>query len=100
MLRIHTRALAVVWSLTGLAGLNYGATITFTAVLSGANEKPATPSPRTGFTTVRFVTLKQLLHGDRPFFLLSTPPPRAHTHFCLPPPPHAGGQTPPPALPV
>jgi hypothetical protein len=99
MLRIHARALAVVWSLTGLAGLNYGATITFTAVLSGANENPATGSPGTGFTTVRFDTVTQLLNVDVTFSGLTTPTTAAHIHCCISPPGNAGVATTVPAFP-
>jgi hypothetical protein len=99
MFRIHARALAILWSLTALAGLNYGATITFSASLSGANENPSTGSPGTGFTTVSFDTVTQLLNVNVTFSGLTTPTIAAHIHCCIAPPGNAGVATTVPAFP-
>jgi hypothetical protein len=99
MLRIYARALAVVWSLTGLAGLNYGATITFSAPLSAANENPPTASLGTGFTTVSLDTVTQLLSINITFSDLTTPTTAAHIHCCIAPPGNAGVATVVPAFP-
>ena len=53
MFGIHPILLAILWSLTGIAGLNYGTTITFTAPLSGTDENPPTGFPGTGLTAGR-----------------------------------------------
>jgi hypothetical protein len=50
MFGIHPILLAILWSLTGIASLNYGTTITFTAPLSGTDENPPTGFPGTGLT--------------------------------------------------
>jgi len=99
MFRIHAGALAILWSLTGLAGLNYGATITFSAALSAANENPPTASPGTGLTTVSFDTLTQLLSINITFSGLTTPTTAAHIHCCIAPPGNAGVATTVPAFP-
>src|SRR5260370_32297120 len=99
MFRIHARTLAVLLSLTGLVGLNYGATITFTAPLSGANENPVVVSPGTGLTTVSFDTVTQLLTIDLTFSGLTTPTVAAHIHCCISPPGNAGVATTVPAFP-
>ena len=99
MFRIHARTLAVLLSLAGLVGLNYGATITFTAALSGANENPVVVSPGTGLTTVSFDTLTQLLTIDLTFSGLTTPTVAAHIHCCISPPGNAGVATTVPAFP-
>src|SRR5260370_7345829 len=100
MFRIHARTLAVLLSLTGLVGLNYGATITFTAALSGANENPVVVSPGTGLTTVSFDTVTQLLTIDLTFSGLPTPTAAAHIHCCISPPGNAGVATTVPPFPV
>ena len=99
MFRIHAKGLAVLGSLTGLASLNYGATITFSAPLSGANENPAVVTPATGFTTVSFDTMTQLLTIDLTFTGLTTPTIAAHIHCCIAPPGNAGVATTVPAFP-
>src|SRR5260370_28852105 len=99
MFRIHAKVLAVLWSLTGLAGLNYGTTITFTAPLSGADENPRTGSPGTGFTTVTLDTVTQLLIIDLTFSGLTTPTVAAHIHCCISHPGNAGVATTLPAFP-
>src|SRR5260370_34011112 len=93
MFRIHARTLAVLLSLTGLVGVNYGATITFTAALSGANENPVVVSPGTGLTTVSFGTVSQLLTIDLTFSGLTTPTVAAHLHCCNSPPGNGGVAT-------
>lgn len=99
MLKKHATAAAILWSLTGLAGLNYGGTITFSAPLSGANENPAVVTPATGFTTVSFDTVTQLLTIDLTFTDLSSATAAAHIHCCVSPPGNAGVATTVPAFP-
>jgi hypothetical protein len=99
MFRIFAMALAVVWSLTGLAGLNYGATITFSAPLTAANENPPTASSGTGFTTVSLDTVTQLLSINITFSDLTTGTTAAHIHCCIAPPGNAGVATVVPAFP-
>jgi MYXO-CTERM domain-containing protein len=99
MLRIHARALAVLWSLTGLDGLSHGAIISFSASLSPANENPPTASTATGFTTVSFDTVTQLLNISVTFSGLTTPTTAAHIHCCIASPGNTGVATTVPAFP-
>jgi hypothetical protein len=96
---MHAKALAVLSLMTGLAGLNYGATITFSAPLNGANENPAVITPATGFTTVSFDTATQLLTIDLTFSGLTTPTTAAHIHCCVSAGGNAGVATTVPAFP-
>jgi hypothetical protein len=99
MFRKHARALAILCSMTGLAGLSCGATITFNAPLSGANENPAVSTPATGFTTVTLDTVTQLLTIDLTFTDLTGPTTAAHIHCCISPPGSTGVATTLPAFP-
>jgi len=99
MFRKHARALAILWSVTGLAGVSCGATITFSAPLSGANESPAVSTPGTGFTTVTLDTATQLLTIDLTFTNLTTATTAAHIHCCVSPPGSTGVATTLPAFP-
>lgn len=99
MPRQHSRVVAILWSLTGLATLNYGAIITFSAPLSGDNENPVVVTPATGFTTVSFDTMTDLLTIDLTFTGLTTPTVAAHIHCCISPPGNAGVATTVPAFP-
>src|SRR5215469_15830728 len=99
MLTKHAKAVAILLSVTGLASLNYGATITFSAPLSGANENPAVATPATGFTTVSLDTVTQLLTIDVTFTGLTTATVAAHIHCCISPPGNVGVATTVPAFP-
>jgi len=99
MFRITTRALAVLVLMTGLAGLNYGAIITLTGALSGANENPVVVSPGTGFATVTFDTVTQMLGINVTFSGLTTNTVAAHIHCCILPPGNAIVATVMPAFP-
>jgi len=99
MLTKHAKAVAILLSVTGLASLNYGATITFSAPLSGANENPAIVTPATGFTTVSLDTVTQLLSIDVTFSGLTTGTIAAHIHCCVSPPGNAGVATTMPVFP-
>src|SRR5215472_16998689 len=99
MFKQHARVVAILWSATGLATLNYGTTITFSAPLSGANENPVVVTPATGFTTVSFDTMTQLLTIDLTFTDLTTPTTAAHIHCCISPPANTGLATTVPAFP-
>ena len=84
MLNKHaSKALAILCLLTGLSGLSYGATITFSAPLTGANENPAVVTPATGFTTVSLDTVTQLLTINLTFTGLTSPTTAAHIHCCV-----------------
>jgi len=99
MFRKHARALVILVSATGLAGLSYGATITFGGPLSGANENPAVSTPATGFTTVSLDTVTQMLTIDLTFTGLVAPTTAAHIHCCVTAPGNAGVATTVPAFP-
>lgn len=99
MFRFSVGALAVLWSLTGLAGLNYGATITFSAPLTSTNENPPTGSPASGFATVTLDTVAQTLSIDLTFADLTSPTTAAHIHCCIAPPGNTGVATTVPAFP-
>src|SRR5262245_17969914 len=58
--------------------------ITFTAVLSGANEVPAVPSPGTGLATVILDAAAQTLQINVTFSGLSSNVTAAHIHCCAP----------------
>jgi hypothetical protein len=99
MFRKNVQALAVLLSVTGLAGLSYGATITFSEPLSGANENPVVNTPATGFTTVTLDTVTELLTIDLTFTDLTSDTTAAHIHCCVSPPGNAGVATVLPAFP-
>lgn len=99
MLKMLVKTLAILWCVTGFASLNYGATITFSGSLSGANESPAVVTPATGFTTVSLDTATQLLTIDLTFTDLTTPTTAAHIHCCVPAPGNTGVATTVPAFP-
>jgi len=99
MLINHAKALAILWSVTGLAGMGCGATIAFSGPLSGANENPAVSTPGTGFTTVTLDTVTQLLTIDLTFTDLTTATTAAHIHCCISPPASTGVATTLPAFP-
>jgi hypothetical protein len=99
MFRIRARVLLVLSLLTGLAGLNYGATITLAGPMSGANENPVVPSPATGFATVTLDTVTQLIQISLNFNNLTSNTVAAHIHCCIAPPGNAGVATVVPAFP-
>src|SRR5215475_9814390 len=98
MLKILGKALAILWCVTGFASLNYGATITFSGSLIGANENPVVTSPATGFSTVSLDTVTQLLTIDVTFDGLTTPTTAAHIHCCVSAPGNVGVATTVPAF--
>ena len=67
--------------------------ITYTAVLSGANENPANASPGTGFATVVLDTAAHTLSIDVTFAGLGSPVTAAHIHCCIAAPGNAGVAT-------
>ncbi|HKE23440.1 MAG TPA: CHRD domain-containing protein [Bryobacteraceae bacterium] len=99
MLKKYAKALAILWSVTGFASLNYGATITFGGPLSGANEIPAVNTPATGFATVTLDTVTQMLTIDLTFSNLTTDTVAAHIHCCVSPGENVGVATTVPAFP-
>jgi hypothetical protein len=70
-------ASAVLWATTSQASM-----ITYTAILSGANEVPPNGSPATGLATITFDTIADTLRVQATFSGLSTPDQAAHIHCC------------------
>ena len=68
-------------------------TITLNAVLSGANENPATPSPGTGFAIVTLDDVADTLRVQVSFSGLTSNNTAAHIHCCAVPPNNAGVAT-------
>src|SRR5215471_384155 len=99
MHKMLVKALAILWCVTGFASLNYGATITFSGSLIGANENPAVVSPATGSSTVSLDTVTQMLTINVTFSGLTTPTTAAHIHCCVGEPGNAGVATTVPAFP-
>src|SRR5437868_9587683 len=62
----------------------HAATITFTAVLSGASEIPPASSSGTGFTTVILDTTAQTMFVNVTFSELTSGTTASHIHCCLP----------------
>lgn len=58
------------------------ATVTFTAVLNGANESPANTSPGTGTATVVYDDVASMLQVSATFQDLLSPTTNAHIHCC------------------
>ena len=79
------RALLIL--IAGLYSSVAGATpVTLTAVLSGANEIPANPSPATGQATLILDPAAQTLQLSVTFSDLTSDDVAAHIHCCLPSP--------------
>jgi hypothetical protein len=79
-----TSSLILVLSLTVLS-LTLPAnadSITYTAILSGANEVPPTPTTGTGSAT--FILTGDILFIDEAFSGLTGPPAAGHIHCCAP----------------
>ncbi len=81
------------------AAASYGAPITFTGMLSGANENPATTSPGTGSTVVTYDPASHMLSVDLVFSGLETGTTAAHIHCCVLPNGNAGVATTVPTFP-
>jgi hypothetical protein len=82
--------LGFVWLGTGLSS---AAPLTFTGLLSGANENPATGSPGTGSTVVTYDPTTHLLSVDVIFSGLETGTTASHIHCCVSPDGNAGVAT-------
>jgi len=67
--------------------------ITYTTVLSGANENPAINSQGTGFATVTYDPVTHLLTVDVSFEDLTGMTTASHIHCCAAPPANAGVAT-------
>ena len=67
--------------------------ITYTAVLSGANENPAITTDGTGFATVTYDATTHLLTVDVTFSDLTGLTTASHIHCCAVPPANAGVAT-------
>ena len=81
------------------ASVGRAAPITFTGVLSGANENPSTGSPGTGSTVVTFDPVTQLLTVNVSFSGLEANTIAAHIHCCIAPNGIAGVATTSPTFP-
>ena len=66
-----------------LAGASFAAPITFTGLLSGANDNPATGSPGTGNSIVTFDPATQLLTVNVVFSGLGSGTTASHIHCCV-----------------
>lgn len=66
-----------------VTGAGFGAPITFTGVLSGANENPATGSPGTGNALVTYDSATHMLSVDVTFSGLEAGSTAAHIHCCV-----------------
>jgi hypothetical protein len=77
----------------------YADPVLFSAVLTGADENPATPSPALGFALVGYDAASQLLNVQAVFAGLTSPNIAAHIHCCVDPPGLAGVATPVPTFP-
>jgi len=67
------------------------APITYTAVLSGANEVPAIPTTGTGSATITYDPVTHLLGLDINFANLVSPTTASHIHCCAPQPGNNAG---------
>jgi CHRD domain len=86
-----SRLLAIVFAL--LFGLPAVQAATYTALLAGANENPATGSAGVGNTTVTLDTTAHTLHVVTVFSGLSSNTVASHIHCCVSPPANAGVAT-------
>ena len=82
--------LGFVWLGTGLSS---AAPLTFTGLLSGANENPATGSPGTGSAAVTYDPATHLLSVDVTFSGLEAGTTASHIHCCVLPDGNAGVAT-------
>ena len=80
------RHLTVAILALGLATSAGAAPITYTAVLSGANESPANASPATGMATVIIDDVANTLEVSVDFAGLTAMTSDAHIHCCTPAP--------------
>ena len=76
-----------------VTGISNATPITFTGLLSGANENPATGSPGTGSTTVTYDPVTHLLSVDVIFSGLEAGTTASHIHCCVLPDGNAGVAT-------
>ena len=87
------RLLCNLGCLLAMAGVACAAPLTFSGVLSGANENPATGSPGTGSAVVSYDPATHLLFVDVVFSGLEAGTTAAHIHCCISPPGNAGVAT-------
>lgn len=93
------RTLCISTLVLAFAAASYAAPITFTGLLSGANENPATTSPGTGSTVVTYDPATHMLSVDLVFSGLETGTAAAHIHCCVLPDGNAGVATTVPTFP-
>jgi hypothetical protein len=92
MKRLAKLVLLVVAALL-LTPVGHAAPITYSAILSGANENPATGSPGTGSTLVTIDTAAHTLHVTVVFTGLTSGTTASHIHCCIAPNGNAGVAT-------
>jgi hypothetical protein len=93
------RTLCISTFALAFAAASYAAPITFTGLLSGANENPATTSPGAGSTVVTYDPATHMLSVDLVFSGLETGTTAAHIHCCVLPNGNAGVATTVPTFP-
>ncbi len=76
-----------------ISAVSYATPITFTGVISGANENPPTGSPGTGSAIVTYDSSTHLLSVDVVFSGLEAATTASHIHCCVAPPGNAGVAT-------
>jgi hypothetical protein len=96
---IPSSALVIMASLMLSAPAANAIPVTFTAVLSGANEVPVVDSPGTGLATVILDAVAQTLQINVTFSGLTSNVTAAHIHCCAPLGTNAGVATTVPAFP-
>jgi hypothetical protein len=77
------RLLCISAFVLAVAGACFGAPITYTGLLSGANENPATGSPGTGSAIVTYDSATHMLSVDVTFSGLEAGTTASHIHCCI-----------------
>ena len=77
------RLLCISAFVLALTSVGFAAPITFTGLLSGANENPATGSPGTGSAIVTYDSATHMLSVDVTFSGLGTGTIASHIHCCV-----------------
>jgi hypothetical protein len=77
------RLLCISAFVLALTSVGFAAPITFTGVLSGANENPTTGSPGTGSALVTYDSATHMLSVDVTFSALEAGTTASHIHCCV-----------------
>jgi hypothetical protein len=91
--RLLTAAMAIAMSMVLSTSAAHADTITFTTILSGANEVPSTASAGTGSATVVLNTTANTMLVSLVFSGLTGPTTASHIHCCVAPGGNAGVAT-------